>query len=33
LDRLNDSGRIRVLLNIMGRAISVQAPRDYAIAA
>ena len=33
LDRLDDSGRIRVLLNIMGRAISVQAPRDYAIAA
>jgi len=33
LDRLDASGRIRVLLDIMGRTISVQAPRDYAIAA
>jgi transcription elongation factor/antiterminator RfaH len=33
LDRLDDSGRIRVLLKIMGGTIPVQVPRDYAIAA
>ena len=33
LESLNDSGRIRVLLNIMGGTIRVQVPRDYAIAA
>jgi transcriptional antiterminator RfaH len=33
LDRLDDSGRISVLLDIMGRKISVHAPRYYAIAA
>jgi transcription elongation factor/antiterminator RfaH len=33
LESLNDSGRIRVLLNIMGGKIRVQVPRDYAIAA
>jgi transcriptional antiterminator RfaH len=33
LDRLDDSGRIRVLLKIMGAIIPVEVPRDYAIAA
>jgi transcription antitermination factor NusG len=33
LDRLDDSGRIRVLLEIMGGTIPVQVPRDYAIPA
>jgi transcription antitermination factor NusG len=33
LDRLDDSGRIRVLLQIMGGTIPVQVPRDYAIPA
>jgi transcriptional antiterminator RfaH len=33
LDRLDDSGRIRVLLKIMGGTIPVQVSRDYAIAA
>jgi transcription elongation factor/antiterminator RfaH len=33
LDRLDDSGRIRVLLKIMGATIPVRVPRDYAIAA
>ena len=33
LDRLDDSGRIHVLLNIMGGTIRVHLPRDYAIAA
>jgi transcription elongation factor/antiterminator RfaH len=33
LDRLDDSGRIRVLLSIMGATIPVQVPREYAIAA
>jgi transcription elongation factor/antiterminator RfaH len=33
LERLNDSGRIHVLLNIMGGTIRVHVPRDYAIAA
>jgi transcription elongation factor/antiterminator RfaH len=33
LDRLDDSGRIHVLLNIMGGTIRVHVPRDYAIAA
>jgi transcriptional antiterminator RfaH len=32
LEHLNDSGRIRVLLNIMGGTIRVHLPRDYAIA-
>ena len=33
LDRLDDSGRIRVLLQIMGGTIPVQVPRNYAIPA
>jgi transcriptional antiterminator RfaH len=33
LERLDDSGRIRVLLNIMGGTIRVHLPRDYAVAA
>jgi len=33
LERLDDSGRIRALLNIMGGIIRVHLPRDYAIAA
>ena len=33
LEHLNDTGRIRVLLNIMGGTIRVHVPRDYAIAA
>ena len=33
LDRLDDSGRIRVLLKIMGGTIPVQVPRNYAIPA
>lgn len=33
LERLDDSGRIRVLLKIMGATIPVQVPREYAIAA
>jgi hypothetical protein len=33
LDRLDDSGRIRVLLKIMGATIPVRVPRGYAIAA
>ena len=33
LDRLDASGRIRVLLNIMGGTIPVQVPRNYAIPA
>jgi transcriptional antiterminator RfaH len=33
LDRLDDSGRIHVLINIMGGRIRVHVPRDYAIAA
>ena len=33
LDRLDDSGRIRVLLQIMGGTIPVQLPRNYAIPA
>jgi transcriptional antiterminator RfaH len=33
LDRLDNSGRIRVLLNIMGATIAVRQPREYAIAA
>ena len=33
LERLNNSGRIHVLLNIMGGTIRVHVPRDYAIAA
>jgi transcription elongation factor/antiterminator RfaH len=33
LEHLDDSGRIRVLLNIMGGTIRVHLPRDYAIAA
>jgi transcription elongation factor/antiterminator RfaH len=32
LEHLNDTGRIRVLLNIMGGTIRVHVPRDYAIA-
>jgi transcription elongation factor/antiterminator RfaH len=33
LERLDDSGRIRVLLKIMGGTIPVQVPREYAIVA
>src|SRR5262249_30264823 len=33
LDQLDDSNRIRLLLNIMGRTVSVHAPRAFAIAA
>lgn len=33
LDRLDDSGRIHVLLEIMGGTVRVHVPRDYAIAA
>jgi transcription elongation factor/antiterminator RfaH len=32
LEGLNDSGRIRVLLNIMGGTIRVHVPLDYAVA-
>ena len=33
LDRLDDSGRVRVLLKIMGATIPVHVPRDHAAAA
>src|SRR5262245_42077915 len=32
LDRLDGDGRVRILLNLMGTTIPVQAPRDYAVA-
>jgi transcriptional antiterminator RfaH len=33
LDRLDDSGRVRVLLNIMGAAVPVEIRRDFVAAA
>jgi transcriptional antiterminator RfaH len=33
LDRLDDSGRVRVLLEIMGGPVPVQVPREYVVAA